>query len=229
MGSPADTDDRGGAGAGAEPGKSGRARRGGRPTLAQAEQLSRSVREQALTLFLEHGYDGTSMDAIAAAAGTTKASLYARFPSKDAVFVSVLKWAVGRPDWPVPEPPAPDLDDLEGALTAIARMAANRALHPSMVKLSRVAAAHADRFPDVARRTSGVSRRHELMIELLARHTAAGHIVADDPEILTEHFLGMVAGVPARLASFGIVHTVADRERHIASAVRLFMRGLRPD
>ncbi|UGQ13238.1 TetR/AcrR family transcriptional regulator [Yinghuangia sp. ASG 101] len=229
MGSPADTDDSGGPGGVAEPVRAGRPRRGGRPTLAQAEQLSRRVREHALELFLEHGYDGTSMDAIAAAAGTTKASLYARFPSKDAVFVSVLKWAVGRPDWPVPEPPAPDLDDLEGALTAIAHMAANRALHPSMVKLSRVAAAHAERFPDVARRTSGFSRRHELLVELLARHTAAGRIVADDPEVLAEHFLGMVAGVPARLASFGTVRSQADHEHHIAVAVRLFMRGLRPD
>lgn len=229
MGSPAGAADSERAGRGTKQGTDARPRRGGRPTLAQAEQLTRRVREHALQLFLERGYDGTSMDAIAAAAGTTKASLYARFPSKDAVFVSVLKWAVGRPDWPVPEPPSPDLDDLEGALTAIAHMAANRALHPSMVKLSRVAAAHADRFPDVARHTSKVSRRHELLLELLRRHTEAGHIVADDPEILAEHFLGMVAGVPARLASFGVVTTVADRERHIAVAVRLFVRGLRPD
>src|SRR5438552_9008338 len=85
-----------------------RARRGGRPTLEQAAQLDRDVREAALSLFLEHGYDGTSMDAIANAAGTTKASLYARFPTKEAVFSSVLEWAIQRDDWPTPEPETPD-------------------------------------------------------------------------------------------------------------------------
>jgi AcrR family transcriptional regulator len=199
--------------------------------LEQAAQLDRDVRECALRLFLEHGYDGTSMDAIASAAGTTKASLYARYPSKEAVFSSVLQWAIQRSDWPVREPDPPDLDDLEGALTVIANAALRRALHPSMVKLGRIAIAHASRFPELARRTHGVGfwPRQQLVVELLQRHAAAGTIDAEDPETLAELFLGMVAGVPARLASFGIVRSAADQERHTRVAVRLFLRGLRPD
>src|SRR3990170_879801 len=84
--------------------------RGRRPTLEQAAQLDRDVRDHALHLFLEHGYEGTSMNAIARAAGTTKASLYARFPSKESLFDSVLGWAIQRSDWPAPEPEPPDLD-----------------------------------------------------------------------------------------------------------------------
>jgi AcrR family transcriptional regulator len=170
------------------------------------------------------------MDAIASAAGTTKASLYARFPSKEAVFSSVLEWAIQRADWPVREPDPPDLDDLEGALTAIASSALRRALDPSMVKLVRIATAQAARFPDIARRTHGVASwpRQQLVIDLLKRHADAGTIVADDPEILAEHFLAMVAGMPARHASFGIVLDAAAQERRTQVAVQLFMRGLRP-
>lgn len=198
--------------------------------MEQAAQLDRTIRECALRLFLERGYDGTSMDAIAGAAGTAKASLYARFPGKETVFSSVLEWAIQRPDWPVPEPDAPDLDDLEAALTAIAHAALRRALHPSMVQLGRIAIAHASRFPEIARRTHGAGTwpRQQLVVELLNRHVAAGAIVADEPEILAEHFLGMVAGVPARLASFGIVRDVAAQEHHTQVAVQLFIRGLRP-
>lgn len=205
--------------------------RGGRPTLAQAAQLDRRIRECALGLFLEHGYDGTSMDAIASAAGTAKASLYTRFPGKEAVFSAVLEWAIGRSDWPVPEPDPPDLDDLEGALTAIARAALRRALHPSMVKLGRVAIAHAARFPELARRMHGAGSwpRRQLVVELLERHAATGAVVADDPEILAEHFLGMVSGVPARMASFGVVCDPAEQDRHTQVAVQLFLRGLRPE
>lgn len=207
-----------------------RPHRGGRPTREQAGQLDRSVRESALALFLEHGYESTSMNAIAAAAGTTKPSLYARFPTKEAVFRSVLEWAVQRTDWPMPEPSTPDQDDLEGCLTAIATAALNRALEPSMIRLEQIAIAHASHYPELARRTFGTGfwPRKQLVIDLLNRHAATGAIVAEDPDTLAEHFLGMASVAPARLASFGIVRDAADRERHIRSAVELFLRSLRP-
>lgn len=205
-------------------------RRGGRLTREAAKRLDHAVRECALELFLEHGYQGTSMDAIASAAGTTKASLYARFSSKDAVFRAVLAWATQRTDWPVQDPPVPNVDDLEGALTAVARAALRRALDPSMIKLSQVAIAHASQFPEIARQAAGVgvSPRRQLVVDLLRRHAATGAIVADDPELLAEHFLSMVAGAPGRLASFGVIRDAAEQERHTQTAVQLFLRGLRP-
>jgi AcrR family transcriptional regulator len=44
----------------------------------------------AFELFLEHGYGGTSMDAIALAAGVTKPVVYACFPSKAELFGALL-------------------------------------------------------------------------------------------------------------------------------------------
>ena len=205
-------------------------RRGGRPTLEEATHLDEDVREAALKLFLEQGYEGTSMDAIAGAAGTTKASVYARFPGKEAVFRAVMEWAVQRPDWPVPEPPSPDPGDLAAALTAIAQAAVRRALDPSMVRLGQVAIAHAARFPEIAGRAcaAGYWPRQQLVADLLRHHARTGAIVAGDPDILAEHFLGMVSSAPARLASFGIVRDPADTERHTRTAVDLFLRALRP-
>jgi AcrR family transcriptional regulator len=205
-----------------------RPRRTGRPTLVEAAQLDEHVRESALQLFLERGYEGTSMDAIARAAGTTKVSLYARFASKEEVFNSVLLWATRRSDWPKREPSPPDLDDLEGALTAIAESSVRRAIDPAMVKLGRIAATQALRFPDLARRThaAGYSPRHQMLIELLERHAAKGNVVAEDTEILAEHFLAMVSAMPARLASFGIVLGAAEQKRRTEIAVQLFLRSL---
>lgn len=206
-------------------------RQAGRPTSAQAAQLDQDVRESSLRLFLENGYDGTSMDAVARAAGTTKVTLYARYNSKEELFSSVLWWALLRDDWPQPEPAAPDLDDLPGALCAIAEAALKRALDPAMIKLARIAATHALRFPEIARHTHQIafSARYRLLIDLLERHAAKGTIVAEDPPILAEHFLAMVSGAPARLASFGIVRDAAGRQRRLRTAVDLFVRGLRPD
>jgi hypothetical protein len=68
----------------------------------------------------------------------------------------------------------------------------------------------------------------QLVVELLQRHADEGTIVADEPEVLAELFLGMVAAAPARLASFGIERAAADQERHTRAAVQLFLRSLRP-
>jgi AcrR family transcriptional regulator len=206
-----------------------RSRRGGRPTLEQTAQLTDDLREAALSLFLEHGYEGTSLDAIARAARTTKVSLYTRFVDKESLFVSTLRWATERPDWPVREPPMPSLDDLEGALRAIADAAVRRTTHPDMVKLTRLAVAQAPRFPDLAAEANAASwPRKQLLVDLLERHAATGVIVADEPEILAEHFFGLVSGTPARLASFGIVRRPALQRRYTDVAVDLFLRGLRP-
>jgi AcrR family transcriptional regulator len=206
-----------------------RPRREGRPTSAQTEQLSEDLREASLALFLKHGYEGTTLDAIAREAGTTKASLYVRFEDKETLFVSVVRWATARSDWPVPEPPIPDLAELEGALRSIADSALRRATHPDMVRLTRIAAAQAERFPDLAQRANAAGwPRKQLVVELLRQHAAAGAIVADEPEILAEHFLGLVSGMPARLASFGIVRRPPVQRRFTDVAVDLFLRGLRP-
>jgi len=167
------------------------------------------------------------VDAIAAAAGTARATLYARFGSKEQLFLAVFEWAVQRRDWPFPEPDPPDFEDLEAALTAVATDSQRRALHPSMVKLSRIAISEAERFPDIARNAAR-SPRQQLVVDLLKYHVAAGAIVADDVDILAEHFIAMVAGMPARLASMGIVRRPKSQQERLRVAVRLFVRGLRP-
>jgi AcrR family transcriptional regulator len=202
-------------------------RRSGHPTKAETAQLDEDIRQAALQVFLDRGYEGASVAAIAAAAGTTKASLYARYASKEELFDAVLRWAMGRTDWPYREPPPPDFDDLEAALTSIAKAAHRRALDPSMIKLSRIAIAQAARFPELARR-AGTSPRHQLVVDLLKHHVANGTIVADDVEVLADHFIGLVAGMPARSASLCIVRSAKEERHRLEVAVDLFMRSLRP-
>ena len=202
-------------------------RRFGHPTREETAQLDEDIREAALQVFLDRGYEGASVAAIAAAAGTTKASLYARYASKEELFDAVLRWAMGRKDWPYPEPSPPEFDDLDAALMAIAEAAHRRALDPSMVKLSRIAIAQAARFPELARR-AGTSPRHQLVVDLLKHHVANGTIVADDVEVLADHFIGLVAGMPARSASLGIVRSAKEEQRRLEIAVDLFLRSLRP-
>ena len=54
------------------------------------ERRRPEVLDAALELFLENGYQGTSMEAVARAAGVTKPVVYACFDSKDELFRSLL-------------------------------------------------------------------------------------------------------------------------------------------
>ena len=49
------------------------------------------VLDAAFALFLEHGYDGTSMEAVAGAAGVTKPVVYDCFASKEELFTALLR------------------------------------------------------------------------------------------------------------------------------------------
>ncbi len=64
--------------------------RAGRPTVARAAEIDRVILKAARELFLEVGADVASMDVVAAAAGVSKGTLYARFISKDALIAAVI-------------------------------------------------------------------------------------------------------------------------------------------
>ena len=67
------------------------ARRGGRPTRAAAAERDERLLDIATTMFMEQGFEATSMDGLAEAAAVGKATLYARWADKAALFADVLR------------------------------------------------------------------------------------------------------------------------------------------
>ena len=204
-------------------------KRRGRPTQAEAQHLQEKLRDAAVATFIEHGYDATTMEAIAQAAGITKRTLYARYPDKRAVFLDVIPWALTRS---VSRETNPELDegDLPSALLAIGRGALKHALDPDTMRLHRIAMNVSVRFPEfaVSAETLGWSHRHRQVVELLRHHQEAGTIEVDDIELAAEHFLAMVEVFPARLADFGVYRSRKEQERHLKYAIDLFLRGVLP-
>jgi AcrR family transcriptional regulator len=205
------------------------ATRRGRPTQAEAKQLDLAVREAAVATFVEMGYAGASMEAIARAAGITKRSLYARYPDKRAVFADVIPWALARytDDESLGEF---DDDDIETALLALGRASLMRATHPQNVRLKRIAFNEAALFPEfnVSAESMMWAGRLRTVTEVLRRYAERGDIEVDDLELAAEHFLAMVEAVPARMADFGVFRSKKQQERHLKYAVGLFLRGVKP-
>jgi TetR/AcrR family transcriptional regulator, mexJK operon transcriptional repressor len=203
--------------------------RRGRPTQAEAKQLQEKLRDAAVAIFVEYGYDATTMEAIAQAAGITKRTLYARYPDKRSVFLDVIPWALTRT---VSRESDPDVgeEDLPTALTAIGRGALKHALDPDTIRLHRIAMDVSARFPEfaVSAETLGWSRRHRQVVGLLCHHQEAGTIEVGDVGLAAEHFLAMVEVLPARLADFGVYRSKKEQERRLKYAVNLFLQGVLP-
>jgi TetR/AcrR family transcriptional repressor of mexJK operon len=71
--------------------RSASAKRGpGRPTAARVEAINREILLQARKEFRKSGYDAVRMEVIAAAAGISKATLYGRYPNKEALLRAVI-------------------------------------------------------------------------------------------------------------------------------------------
>jgi AcrR family transcriptional regulator len=206
--------------------------RTGRPTRAEATELEDRLRRAAVDTFLAKGFDGTTMEAVAAAAGITKRTLYAKYPDKRTLFAKVLPWAMSSLRWDdtVADNTDDAGDDLRAALLTIARAAAARVVDPQVVQLSRIAMTEAHRFPEFSEAAHSLtwSPRLRSVVALLERHAGLGNVVVADPELAAEQFLAMVSSFPALLAAFGLRRDPEDEERHIQHAVTLFLSGILP-
>lgn len=119
--------------------------RGGRPRAARAGDVEARLLAAATRLFLERGYEGTSCDQVAQDAGAGKASIYARYASKAALFAAVIDGMLARStaqDKVAPETP------LRERLAAVGMRVLADALYPDALALLRLLVAELPRVPD---------------------------------------------------------------------------------
>lgn len=149
-----------------EPKNSAGSRRG-RPSLARASAIDRLVIDVARTQFLADGFDAVAMEQIAAAAGISKGTLYARHPSKEALFIAVIDASVR--DWS-DEASRQDhelTDDIEQRLRHHARMIARFLQTPEVLGLQRLLLSVRSRFPELA--ATMHERGYRYIVDLLVR------------------------------------------------------------
>lgn len=200
-------------------------RRPGRPTLTNEQLL-----DTALDLFLENGFERTSIEAITAAAGMAKRTVYARYGDKTTLFKAALRRAIEEWIVPVGLLQAAESDDLEDTLLSIGRILVANVLTPGGQRLLRLTNAVSGRMPEIA--AFNVQKGTEPTLAYLADlfRRRLGH---DGVEMLqtgdaAEAFLDLVVGGPANAAARGVVLDDAAVDRHTRYCVRLFLHGVVP-
>lgn len=200
-------------------------RRPGRPTLSDEELL-----DIALDLFLEHGFERTSIDAITAAAGMAKRTVYARYADKEALFKAALARAID--EWMVPPERlrAAEVEDLEKSLLAIAQMLLTNILSPAGLRLLRLSNAVSVSMPEIAAANTRMGTEPTLayLADLFRRRLLPEDAPAPEADEAALAFLHLVVGGPASTAAWGVAFDGESIDRHTRYCVRLFLHGALP-
>ncbi len=193
------------------------------------------LRGAAHRLFLQQGYQATSIDAILAEAGiSSKETFYRHYVSKEALFVDVLSYlTMEQPGFSekLADLPAPhDLASLQEALTQLSHEILSMMSQPGYLPLVRMIISEAPRFPQLGTLFfSTVTQRGLAIITALLQAAREQQIIADiDFDAVTRMLLG-------GLLSYAITGLIFAEEQvqppaldRADALVEVIMRALTP-
>ena len=192
------------------------------------------ILDTARQLFLERGYDATSLDDVAAASGVSKTTVYNNFKDKTDLFSAVVLSVTERAEQIISELGATLNRDepLPGRLTAVARALAHGVLNPAVVQLRRLAIAEALRFPGIvtAYWDRAPARTLALLTDSFTRMAGRGELDIDDPAAAAALFAYGVLGLhqDQALLQPGRPLARADLDAHVDQMVAAFLRAYAP-
>ena len=204
---------------------------GGRPCAEEAVKRDARLVDIAARMFMERGFEATTIDAVADSASIGKATLYARYRDKSALFEAVFQRQIDR--WVVPMCDAatfPTTVRVEDALLKVSRRLLEVALTPESIMVHRILISEANRFPELARvaHEIGWQRSNTILANILRHFGDDGQLAVADPELAAEQFLSLVVGRQVRLSLLGIETGPEQIDRRTHAAIGLFLDGARP-
>jgi TetR/AcrR family transcriptional regulator, mexJK operon transcriptional repressor len=191
-----------------------------------------AILEAATACFLEHGYDGTSLEEVAQRAGVVKRTIYNVVGDKETLFRDVLRGSLehaerfsrqvvdrlGEGDDPVED------------LRQLGQLHAQAVLGGRIVALRRLLIREAARFPELARDYYERAPRRVMstIAQALERYDARGLLRVADPERAAEQFAFLVLGASLDEALFdaeGRPTSAEAVEERARSGVEVFLRA----
>ncbi len=189
-----------------------------------------AILDAAKDLFTTKGYEGTSMDAIAAAAGVSKLTVYSHFRDKDTLFTEAVRCKC--------EEQLPDElfnADMKGPLRQQLLTIANAffALISSEEALAihRTIVANAQQSPKLGKLfwDAGPARAQDVFASFLDQETAAQQLDIPDSRRAAVQFFCLLKGeLHGRLECSCARPTRGEIDEHLNATVDFFLRAYAP-
>ncbi|WP_312471945.1 TetR/AcrR family transcriptional regulator [Brucella sp.] len=201
-------------------------------TKSERTQLRRqAILRAAAQLFFEQGYATTSIDAIIERTGGSKRTIYSEFGNKEGLFLALVADSADRAI------SALSLDyntqnDLPNTLTVFGTHLLAVYMSPPVLGIYRIIITEAGRIPDLARLfyERGPGRTTEHLAKVLQAAADRKEIRIGDPLLVAGHFVGMIRDNLHLQVVLGLrpPPTEGEAQATVASAVALFLNGVRP-
>jgi len=201
----------------------------------RTERKRQAILAAAEELFLQQGFERTSMDDVAALAEVSKQTVYAQFSSKDALFAAMslgmTKAAADVVQQSMED--VPSGSTLAAHLTAYAIRQLEVVRTPKLMRLRRLAIAEAPRFPELGKALyeGGPARAIAALTATFAGWHVQGRLQAPDAHIAATHFNWLIMADPvnrAMLLGDTAVPAPSELRRHAKEAVRIFLAAYGP-
>jgi AcrR family transcriptional regulator len=166
------------------------------PSCSRREARRRTRQDAILDVaaesFLEHGYAGTTMSAIATTLGGSKGTLWSYFPSKELLFGAVIERVTEafRAQLSLILNPR---DGMEAALRRFCEEFLRKITSPEALALHRLVMGEAGRFPEMGQIFYDRAPRmtHRLLADYLAGAMERGTLRREDPLRLAQQLIAL--------------------------------------
>ncbi|MBC8006906.1 MAG: TetR/AcrR family transcriptional regulator [Prolixibacteraceae bacterium] len=199
------------------------------PIEEYRERITREKRaaalDAAINAFLEYGFDRTTLQQIANAAGISSATVFKHFPTKADLFGAIMErlWETGSQAHQM----LPPLGNPRAGLLAIGNDYARLLRQPHIEPLFRVVIAEAPRFPELGKALyeRGKAPYLEWLHRYLAAEVAAKGLSIADVPLAARQFLGMINDVIfwPRFLIQGLAIKNSEVERIVSEAVETML------
>jgi TetR/AcrR family transcriptional regulator, mexJK operon transcriptional repressor len=190
------------------------------------------IMDAATTLFLRHGFLGTSVDDIAALAHVSKQTVYTHFADKEQLFAELVRGNIASVDQFTDAVAAMPVDsaDPEQHLRDLARRHIHAVIQPRALQLRRLVIGESGRFPDLARMY--YERIPQRVISILASHLQhlgdRGLLHLEDASLAANHLAWLVLAIPLDEAMFcgdAVPFGPAELDRFADAGVDVFLKA----
>jgi AcrR family transcriptional regulator len=195
----------------------------GRPRSKAKRQ---DILEAATRLFTEQGYDGTSVDDIAAEAGVSKQTVYSHFGNKEKLFGVAVAQKVR--DSGVDDEGIDVLEPPEVLLPRIARQFVGLVKSPEALRVYAICVNSTESHPRISELfyQHGPLRAVEVLAGYLETQQREGRLVPGDPRAAAWQFFCMLKGEAHMRAQFGLEPLdAAAEDAYIDRCVEMFLRA----
>jgi len=204
------------------------------PALGRSARKRLTILSAGQELFLSNGYQGTSVDQIAASAEVSKQTVYKHFGDKHELLLAIVDDALTGTVAPFLERirALAGTADLQADVTALATDYLRAVLQEPVVQLRRLVVGEANRVPELAQLyyAQAPARTLAAFSECFAALHDRGLLRAPEPALAAEHFAFLVVGRCIDQALFcggPQVLAAIDVDSHVRAAVRVFLAAYR--